>query len=299
MISNRLLRRVAFAVALILVIFALKGNVRGAEVEVALASGRVFQGQLVASNSADRLAIEFGTESTSITRQLNYASLVSARLDGAEISIDQLRLVAEKLRTNRPPVKKSIRIVLDNRAEVATQRAEEKVSLVERALPAPRLMQLVIDAHMASWNGSAESDGLLVYVQPINSRGELTSTSGRIDVTLWGLEYRDLQASSFAAGQSIVPIGRWSRELQPSAWTTRGYAIRLPLGAIRPATSTKFKPLGTVVTKLVVPGDGQWEATTEVVRLRPWNPLRDVRELQSGTRLFPGETSLRGIGVVQ
>ena len=117
-----------------------------------------------------------------------------------------------------------------------------------------------------------------------------------IDVQLLGIEYRDFSGASLSGGKSLVQLASWSHTLKASEWTSRGYAVRLPLQAIQPEFRTNYAGFGAVVAKLVVPGAGVFEDTAELVRLRPFSPLRDLQEVQSNSRRLPGESTARGYG---
>lgn len=298
MVSSRLLRRVAFAIGLIALLFLLKGNVRGAEVELTLASGRTFVGTLARGTSAGSVAVRSGSATTSLTRTIQLERIRAAKLDGQVVSIDELTAAVDALPAPEPAISKSIQIVRDDRGantETSETRVVENAERGETSAPSV-VKQLVIDAQLRSWDRTSQADGLLVYVQPVDDYGQLVRAEGRIDVQLLGIEYRDFSGASLSGGKSLVQLASWSHTLKASEWTSRGYAVRLPLQAIQPEFLTDYAGYGAVVAKLVVPGAGVFEDTAELVRLRPFSPLRDLQEVQSNSRRLPGESTARGYG---
>jgi hypothetical protein len=69
--------------------------------------------------------------------------------------------------------------------------------------------------------------------------------------------------------------------------------VRLGFQAIRPEFQRDLGTHGLVVAQLVVPGQGTFMASSDMVRLWPYSSVRDRYLLYRGDRFLPVERAVR------
>lgn len=250
-----------------------------AAISVRLASGRVFTASVDRKTNQDTLWLRFDGFTTTLLRPVLWNAVRQANVGGEIFTGPELRERAAALATARParnpsPIREPERDDFD----------------VQTAQVPPRLRSLQLDASPANWDADVEDDGILLRVYPLDEFGQVMPIDGTLAVDLIGD-----QAGSTARGQNVMDLGRWTRRLEPAAVGPNGAVFRLEYQAIHPEFFTQTSPYALVHARLSAPGHGSFEATTGVLRLRPYNGMRDRRQQDAGTRFFPGERT--GLGV--
>jgi hypothetical protein len=153
---------------------------------------------------------------------------------------------------------------------------------------------IAVDALLANWDADVEADGLMIYLQPLDAWQQLTAASGTLEVELYTLHARAFHHAPFSGGRTVEPIVRWAQAVNVNDFTTRGALIRLPFQAAHPEFDDSLGAYGLVHIKFSVPGSGVFEQSIDGVRIRPWAPLRDYYQLDTGRRFLPHEGTGRG-----
>ena len=143
-----------------------------------------------------------------------------------------------------------------------------------------QVCSLSIDAQVANLNRTVEADGLVLHIYPLDGGGNIIPVDGTLDV--------ELIASvppGWPRGEPLPSISRWSFRLIPS-------------NSVRPVQSSNFRfklhpefdlnlgPFGLVHARLSIPGNGSFEASQAVLRIRPYSVIRDQSQLIDGRRFF-------------
>jgi hypothetical protein len=70
--------------------------------------------------------------------------------------------------------------------------------------------------------------------------------------------------------------------------------VKLPFQATHPEFDTDWFASGLVRIRFVVPGEGTFEESLDGIRTRPFSPLRDAMQRETGRRFLPSERTGRG-----
>lgn len=140
-----------------------------------------------------------------------------------------------------------------------------------------RVVSLVIDAHPARWDENVDPDGLLVHVYPLAADGATVPVRGTLSVDL-----KVQQRSVNMLHEPFVDAGHWAETVQTTDFGPAGAVYRLRYQRIHPEFDDRVMSPGLVHACLSVPGQGTFEASTELTFVRPFSPARD--HLQAITR---------------
>lgn len=267
---------------------------RGAEPEqivVQLTSGRTFTAAVDDRTDSSRLWLRFDRGGISILRPIAWQTVESAWHDERAFSASELQQAVDHLRSVRQkpqpiePIAEPLPVE-DDGSGPAVQREQRwaneppQIDLVR---------SIAIDASIAHWTGGVESDGVILRVLPLGAEGNVIAASGTLEVDLFGDQY-----GSPTRGQDYRLLGHWVSRLEADQVTLEGAAIRLPFQAVSPDFANDLGPYAAVHVRLTAPGHGTFDASTNPIRLRPYNGVRDRLQQVEGARFFPGERTNRG-----
>jgi len=267
------------------------------ELRVSLASGREFSGYVDPRTDNDRLWLRAEGSAIEVVRRIDWQRITGAEWDGRQLSVAELKQMADQLKT--PSAVKALRLRSVDENNVAARdtgdlpqetQAEQTQATVISAGP---IRSVDFDAQIANWDGDVEPDGLLIHLYPLDENGNMTPVSGTLRVELIAPRRRKYHEVPHGRGQSIGPIGRWSRAINPADFTTRGVVIKLPFQAAHPAFNHHVSSHGLVHLRLTAPGHGVFEDSYDGVRIRSFSPIRDELQLSTGRRYFANERTGR------
>ncbi|MFZ5831903.1 MAG: hypothetical protein ACOY3P_17590 [Planctomycetota bacterium] len=148
-----------------------------------------------------------------------------------------------------------------------------------------RVAWLEIDARLGLWDGDVSADGILVEVAPRDLDGYPVAAAGTLDLQLFGIQ----PGPNGGPEARLRRLGSWSRRLRVEDYRHGVARVMLPFQGVHPQSATNLFVQGAAHARLSVPGQGAFETTQEMVRLRPYSVLRDWLELSTGRRVLPGE----------
>jgi hypothetical protein len=150
---------------------------------------------------------------------------------------------------------------------------------------------MTIDPRIANWDGDVETDGLMIDIAPLDAAGNLVAANAVVEVELFAPQRRDFALAPMSGGDTLELVERWSQPIQKDQYGSSGARLRLPFGAIHPELRPEWTAswYGLVHVRLVVPGHGVFEDSSDGVRIRPWAPNRDRLEQKTGQRFLPTE----------
>jgi len=258
-------------------------------ISVEVASGRVFRGEVDPKTDDRHLWMRFGAGAVIVQRPIRWESVAQVRFGNLDIPAQEFRDLVDSLRakigTKMSEAKTNLLIIGDS----TKQNAGVSSSREEYSRQVERVRSLAIEATVANWDADVEVDGLLVCVYPLDVEGHLVELGGTLQVELIGRENVAL-----ARGSSFRRLGRWSRKVEANDFGLRGAVYRLPFQGAHPQFDTGYSAHGAVHARLVVPGQGVFEATASDVRVRPPSAFRDDLQQGTGHRYFHGERTGRG-----
>ncbi|HEX3869595.1 MAG TPA: hypothetical protein VHV77_04080, partial [Pirellulales bacterium] len=142
---------------------------------------------------------------------------------------------------------------------------------------------------VANWNGSVETDGIVLRVMAYDKWGRTTPVDGTLDVELIG------EGPGTTGMRRTFPVlGRWSRHVTPDTFTGDGNVYRLDYQALHPEFNLRLGNYALIHATFAIPGHGTFEASANVTILRPYSPMRDRWQQFEYQRFFPNERAGRG-----
>jgi hypothetical protein len=265
-----------------------------APVIVETVSGRVFSGQFDVRTNREALVLRTGTRNVTIVRPIDWKYVVRIRLDGKPLTGGE---VLQEFESNgwprlnqdlpEPPPNSPKPVRLPAPSDEPSD--EEPVSETNDVEPLPPVSSLHIEASVARWSSGADSDGVLLRVFPLDVEGNIVPVSGMLEVDLIGQ-----QEATQTRGNPFPQLARWGQPVDAEDVGANGATYRLPFQAWSPDVNLQFGSSGSVHARLSVAGQGVFDDTATMVRLRPYNSTRDRLQMFRGSRFFPQERTTRG-----
>ena len=280
--------------------FAPTTAVAGETVAVGLASGRVFVGEVDPRTDAEQLWLRTEGPGIVFCRPIRWERILLARCGDQEYSSEELQALSEALKSAPSPSFRSgdseslpappAPHQHDNAAaNVAAPRQWIPDSRIANYIQASRardiqVQSIEIDACVANWNQTVETDGIVVHLYPLDGMGCVVPVDGTLDV--------DLIAAVPAGSRLGVPfpeIGRWTVRVTPDQFGPSGAVFKLPFQGAHPEFDLNIGPFGLVHARLNVPGNGSFETSRATVRIRQYSNVRDEAQQITGHRFFDVE----------
>jgi hypothetical protein len=147
-----------------------------------------------------------------------------------------------------------------------------------------QVCSISIDTHVGHWNRTVESSGMVLHLYPIDGIGQVIPVDGTLDVDL----IADVHPGA-PQGTPLPRIARWTVRVCPDQFGPNGAVFKLPFQSYHPDFDLPLGPYGAVHATLSIPGNGSYEATDAMVRIRPYSAVRDNSQQINGSRYFDVE----------
>jgi hypothetical protein len=267
-------------------------------VSVSLASGRVFSGLVDERTSDQRFWLKSSQASAAVERPIAWDRIEAATIGDRQVSATEFRdyalAAAEQLRQIEPQRMPFADDAIEEvPAPPSDDRADGQAAVVSWSAPrasgfvTSQVRSLYIDAYVANWDQDVEVDGIVVLVQPLDELGQIVPVGGTVEVDLIAQRHS-------RRGEPTEPfpqIGRWSMLTEPSR---AGSVLKLPFAGVHPEFDREIDPFGIAHVRMTIAGQGVFEASSAMVRLRPYSSPRDHQQQLRGRRFFYQETLGRG-----
>jgi hypothetical protein len=241
-------------------------------VTVHLGDGRTITGNVDAQTDDELLWLRTTAPRMALGTSVDWQSITLARYDDRELSLDQLRALASRVKSK-----------LSDEFVRAWTAAEHKQASPE-SRDRPRVCWLAMEASLANWDADAFADGVELHVYPRSALGQLVSTDGMLHVRLLG------RSVLGPYDRELFPeLDRWGVRVARGDFENSGAIYRLPLQRMRPEFDLDIAVFGELLVRLDVPGEGSFSASAPL-RLRTRSPLRDELQLYEGRRIFRYES---------
>lgn len=246
-------------------------------IQVELKSGRSFTALVDSHSSEETLWLRFGKPGAYLYRPVAWHQISRGEYQGKHLAIPELRALVPEIATKgrpHPPAEPAPKVSFPTpkeRSRIAAERA--------------RLVSVQFEAFLANWDGDVEADGIIVRLFPLADDGQLALVGGTLDVDLVTVRRRDFNQVPDGRGRTFDSIARWNVAVSPADIGASGAVLRLPFQAVQPEFDTITAPYGLVHLRYSAAGHGVFEASQDVVRIRPFAPLRDALQ-QSGESRF-------------
>jgi hypothetical protein len=263
---------------------------------VELASGRKFTGVVDVKTNEQQLVLRFTRGTATLKRPIGWSRVVKATVDGEAIEPGKLRETAMVMRVEGPGFgahgTANRGQGTGDRSQGTGAREQEPGAgnqVPAELLPASRVTSVTFDARLANWDWDVETDGLILEILPISADGYLTPASGTAEVELFAPQKRSFSLVPLSGGDTLERVERWTKRVDLADFGVNGARLKLPFGAVHPEFDLDWIGVGLVHVRLVVPGDGVFDDSVDGLRIRPYAPLRDRYEMQTGRRFLPTE----------
>jgi hypothetical protein len=249
------------------------------EVTVGLRSGRSFTGIIDDRTSGEQLVLRFEGSASRVWRPIAWNEIAAARSGDRRLSLAELKQLAAASRSSAEPLEPPV--LTDDRSGI---------SYVDLRAATPRVASLRIDATLANWDADVEPDGVIIEAFPFDADGAPVAVDGTLQVELIaarpialtgiyvrtrGEPFRQLAYMNFALRRSAMPYG--------------SARLKLAFQADHPDLDLSLSTFGFAHARLAVPGQGIFEASVDLVNIRPYSPTRDALQMIDGVRYFPQE----------
>ena len=287
---------------------AISPAAESAPVAVGLRSGKVFVGQIDSRTSGKQLWLRIARRGIELRRPIDWEHILLVRQGDREFSAGEFRaavlssqVTAASLAMNKAD-ELPIPDVSPDADEIGSSRSRrsEKTAAIrpKEWLPDNRLAHFIqavrakntqvcslsIDAQVANLNRTVEADGLVLHIYPLDGAGNMIPVDGTLDV--------ELVASvppGWPLGEPLPTIGQWSVRLVPQQFGPAGAIVKLPFQGVHPEFDLHLGPHGLVHARLSIPGNGSYEASDPMLRIRPYSVIRDQSQQIDGRRFFDVE----------
>jgi hypothetical protein len=242
-------------------------------VTVLLSSGRVFVAEIDVRTDESDLWLRWRQGGVSLFRPIRWDRVTQVEVAGRTFSGDAVRDAVVALRPNAPDVGETDVESITSPEVLLIGPSPANAAAAEPATeprPRPALVNsLSIDADADNFDGDGDVDGLVVTIRPRDERGELRPVSGTLEVRLLGPRPLGREGS--------VLLARWTQRVLPSDFDTAEatYRLRYPTGG--PRFGREAHLYAEVAARLVVPGEGVFEAIAPMVRLWPHRVVHERR----------------------
>ncbi len=275
--STRPLMRACILVAVCSLVFGLRLPAEERLLTVKLVSGREFTAH-VDERTEELLWLRFSHGGGSVSRPIVWERVVSARLEGKNVELAELRAVCAWVKSAAPAPE-----------ELPPPIAAAKV----QSPSSPGVTFIRIDAWLANWDADVETDGICVQLSPLDENGQTVAVNGTAEIELIAARQRKYHEAPQSGGWMTELVQRWSQRVEPEKIGPSGILLRLPIDAVHPEFSRGVDNFGLVHVRLIVPGNGVFEQSQDGVRLRNWSPVREGMVPQNGRRFFSTERTER------
>lgn len=259
-------------------------------ITVRLRSGRSFTAAVDERTDGECLWLRFDKGTSHVLRPVAWNNIAAAWRAGQRLDPDDLRAAANELVSPAPNA------TAPRDRQSAPAREESHVnSHAGRSPPVDDLSNepvrsLRLSAATASWDGDIERDGIVVEIQPLDASGYLVPIGGTLEVDLLGDPYL-----SPTRGEDYHQLGHWTCAVSSHDFGPEGASYRFTYQAVHPVFQDDISPYAMVHVRLEIPGQGVFDATTNQLRLQPFNGLRGrVRQVE-GTSFFANEQTGQGV----
>jgi hypothetical protein len=282
-------------------IFAAEQSIEHAsagQITILAASGRTFTGEVDPQTDHDLLWLRIGEGPIILRRPIEWSRVVRVRQSGKELSPDELRTLAQasNAQTQKPPLPAppmpakewTVAKTWLNAANSSPGNPATQSSTAAQVVAMQTVTSLQFQAELGHWTAGVETSGIVVCIHPTNVDGAFTPVDGTLSVDLVGQ-----RPASQNEGNGLATLGRWTQTVRIVDFGPLGAVYRFPFQAVHPDFDLELRAHGLVHARLSVPGQGTFEASEPMVRLRPYSSVRDRLQQQTGSRFAPIEETDR------
>ena len=257
-------------------------------VELTTSSGRTFRGTISPKSDFNTVHLTTVRGSIELSRPISWTAIRHLTINELPASFEKLAALITKVQSAAGPPERSSDVI--TLGPPATPRENEVEVEQKEAGPTTAPVSTISSwATFKSWDSDPTVDGLEVTFTPEDAQGLPTAARGHLEAELYAFQKASFSSVPHGQGARFMKIGSWRIPLDQTFPRYDSRVARLPYQSLSPATDGSLSPLGTLVIKLVVPGQGTFSASLEDVRLRPYSSIRDANVLRGNPRYYGNE----------
>jgi len=264
------------------------GRCQAGEVIVQLRDGSTLRGMIDKRTDHELVWLRTSTPRIVLRSAIEWEQIVNARYDDQTLATDGLRELVPQLQsdTNQDIASKEPPKLPPSQdiAPVGTNRADSRSSSANR-----RVRSLQIEAVVANWDDDVETDGLRVFVYPLDANGRIVPINGRINFKLIGQTVNQSTNDRFRRRSLFPELGRWSQRVRKSDFEPSGAVYEIPFRNFHPEFNLEIAPHALLTARLGIPGRGSFAASYDNLHLRPLSYIRDELQGRTQRRFFSQE----------
>lgn len=257
-------------------------------VELTTASGRTFRGRISPKSDFNTVHLTSSRGSIELSRPISWTAIRHLTINELPASFEKLAALITTVKTVEGETEIKDEVITLG-PPTTPQEHEVAVKQKEAGPTTAPVSSVSSWATFKSWDSDPNVDGLEVTFTPEDSQGLPTAARGHLEAELYAFQKATFSSVPHGLGARFVKIGSWRIPLEQTFPRYDSRVARLPYQSISPATDGSVSPLGTLVIKLVVPGQGTFSASMEDVRLRPYSSIRDANVLRGNPRFYGDE----------
>jgi hypothetical protein len=255
-------------------------------ISVRLASGRTFTGLVHARTSSERLWLQFGSNSATLMRPIQWSAVESITHDDQSINQQQVLGLLTASGAEQHDIDREAKA--DNSIDITIRNAPSEVDLQSHTTDAPdhapQATHIDFYATLHNWDADPQADGLLLHLQLLDANGQPIAAPGSLQAELFAPVERRFQAVPHGRGASVVPLARWSHTVREQDYRHGEVVLKLPFTAAKPVGTDLAAAYGLLHVRFAVPGHGVLQDSYDGITLRRFTPTRDLLERQGRPR---------------
>lgn len=167
------------------------------------------------------------------------------------------------------------------------------ISAASLPVPVSAVKTLVVDAELAQWDKDTQTDGLRVFVYPLDAEGNLVPVDGHVELTLVAEREYARAAPGIVKVPDFVEGDRLTFPVRRAHFTAGPAVYQLPFDRWHPDWELTVAHQALLHARLSVPGRGVFEASDAQVCLRQFSRFRDQLQYYTPGRYLPLENPSR------
>lgn len=254
--------------------------------------GAVHLGDLSPMSDGQSLRLSKSRPGMTIIRAVAWDRIAQVEVAGQLLSTEEARTIILRAVSELPPQRRRPGPMIasdESPNNSATYRPSCVAEGSRDELPEEPIAWIAVEAVAAQWDSDVEFDGIRLSITAYDRAGRARPVDGTLQAELWG---EDVGTPHRA--ERIGTIGSWQQRIRAHDFRPEAAVVRLPFQAVHPEFERSLRPYGTLHVRLSVPGQGTFEDSVEMIRLRPYSAARDRLQMATGRRFFEGETTNDG-----
>jgi hypothetical protein len=241
--------RESFPILAILIVAHWAPAIRAAESELVMVQvqdGRVLVGEVDQRTNDQELWIRATSPDLALSVGLPWNQVAWIQHANRQFKPDRFRRLARELAAPLPKGffrEPQIYTHPEVRSEDSVRNG--RVYMVRPPAAEPTAETLIVQAHVANWDGDAETDGLELTIVPQSSTRNVAPLDGVLVVELQGRKYRSAPRRS-----PIVDLEKWSLRVRSQDFGPLGATYRLPFQTFFPSRDPSIARDGTLRVQL-------------------------------------------------